>query len=145
MRKRLSVILIILCLCSCSLLEKRIKYVEERRARETPLKSIEVLKREYYANMIEEYFLDIGWDVAVTIEGGNKDILGLRYILMTTPRVWQILKLDKFKETAKELGFTRIFFSDERSSGHYSESWMYSIQERKLDQTNEPPHRLRKK
>ena len=142
MKRGLSVILIILCLCSCSLLEKRIQYVKEREAKKLSSKSIEVLKREYYAILLMEECYKDGQSISITAIGSNKDILALRYVLFTPARVYQIVNAPKFKEVAEELGFTRVFFSNEGQWGsRYSNEWLYSLREKAFIEA-EPMHRL---
>ncbi|MDG1287484.1 MAG: hypothetical protein P8P30_07965 [Rickettsiales bacterium] len=73
-------------------------------------KEAKKLLRINYPKETETNFLKQGMDVYITVEGRNKDILRLKYVLFSRPLVYQITNQGRLMHTWKTLGFKKVIF-----------------------------------
>lgn len=75
-------------------------------------------KRRRAADILETTFLDAGRDVYVKSEGKELRTLRVKYILMSRPLVYKFQQDYKTRETLRDLGFTKLIFTD-----GYNDTW----------------------
>lgn len=84
-----------------------------------PAKERDLLeKRRRAADILETTFLDAGRDVYVRSEGKELRTLRVKYILMSRPLVYKFQQDHKTRETLRDLGFTKLIFTD-----GYRDTW----------------------
>ena len=95
----------------------------ERRKREIEkvaklvAKKIMVQQREDIGKKMDKVFLDQGMDVEVILEGNEKDILTLKYVLWSRPLVYKFtnggdMSDGSFLSNLKKAGFKRVNFNN---------------------------------
>lgn len=77
--------------------------------------------RMIFASKLEINYLDKGLDIYVTCEGDKKQILNLKYILMSRIMAYKIINGD-LPSAAKEVGFTKLIMQD-----GYDSSWSSTL------------------
>lgn len=78
--------------------------------------------REKFAGEVETLFLDKGMDVTVTIEGRDKNVMRLKWVLWSRPLVYQWGKNVELMGKLRELGFSRIIFDT-----GFNQRWWYDL------------------
>jgi len=81
-----------------------------------------ILRRLFFAKLLEKKYLKEGYDVEIIVEGKNKDILKFKYVLMSRPLIHKITNETGFLETAKNLEFKKVVFTD-----GFNYSWTYNL------------------
>lgn len=87
-------------------------------------RKIAVQLRENLRNNLEKGFLELGWDVEVTLKGKEKDILNLKYVLFSKAMVYKLtngndLSEGSFLLNIKKSGFKRVHFTNNYDYGQY--------------------------
>lgn len=75
-------------------------------------------KRRRAPEILETTFLDAGRDVYVKSEGKELRTLRVKYVLMSRPMVYKFQQDRKTRETLRDLGFTKLIFTD-----GYNDTW----------------------
>jgi hypothetical protein len=76
------------------------------------------IDRAAYAHRVEGLFLENGFDAYVSTVGQQKDILRIKYVLMSRPLIYKVMTRDTFK-TAGKIGFKKLIFEND------SQIWLY--------------------
>ena len=94
----------------------------QHHARELLLK-VERQGRRLYASSLEHEFLRQGISATVTADGKDNRELRLSYPLMSKAAVYKMHNETALKSQARQLGFTKLLYSD-----GYSEEWASNMQ-----------------
>ena len=78
--------------------------------------------REEAATRMENKFLDQGMDVHVTVSGKNKDIITLKYVLISRPLVHQLNKDGTLIDNLQRMEFKKAIFTD-----GYRATWTFDL------------------
>lgn len=73
---------------------------------------VDILRREVYAETVERAMLEKRINAEVEAKGTNKSTLQYKYALMSKATAYKMLEEGVIFETAKNLGFTKIIFTD---------------------------------
>ncbi|MCK4487913.1 MAG: hypothetical protein KAU38_14285 [Desulfobacterales bacterium] len=98
--------------------DKLMKEIERRKREiEKVAKKIMVQQREDLGKKLDKVFLDQGMDVEVILEGNEKDILILKYVLWGRPMVYKFtndgnMSDGSFLSTLEKAGFKRVKFNN---------------------------------
>lgn len=83
---------------------------------------VEVLRRDVYAKTLERAMLDKGFNSEVQARGAGKQVLEYKYALMSKALVYKLTNEGKVLESAKNVGFTKLIFTD-----GFNSSWTYDL------------------
>lgn len=79
-------------------------------------------KRLIYAPIVENQFLDRGYDVTVKVEGKDATVLKIRWILVSRVLVHHISKDQQLIKTWRDMGFKKVLLTD-----GYRSHWEISL------------------
>lgn len=87
-------------------------------------KKIAVQLRENLRDNLEKGFLNLGWNIEVTLKGKEKDILNLKYVLFSKAMVYKLTNNNDMSEGSfllniKKSGFKRVHFTNNYDYGEY--------------------------
>lgn len=99
---------------------------EEEKALHNKVKTLadmlEPLQRMIFARNFEKGMLDRGYSMEFVAKGKNKEILEVKYVLMTYALAHQMMNTGNFENSVKMLGFKKVIFTD-----GYSKNWYYTF------------------
>jgi hypothetical protein len=73
---------------------------------------VSLQRRTLYASFMEETFVKSGIDAKVSAKGPKEDQLQIKYALMSKPLVYKFQNEMPIEEQAKELGYTKVIYTD---------------------------------
>ncbi|MBM4283714.1 MAG: hypothetical protein FJ128_00475 [Deltaproteobacteria bacterium] len=83
----------------------------DRLAKKAKEKDLEA-KRILYAGLLENEFLNRGYDISVKVLGKESRTLKLKWVLMGRPLVHQLTNDGKLAAKWREMGFKKVIFTD---------------------------------
>lgn len=91
------------------------------------MRQIMIAQREAWAEKADRTFLDQGMNVAISLDGANKDHVTLKWALMSRAAAHKLtdagsLGPDSFLGSLQKIGFMRVTFSD-----GFDEAWSYKL------------------
>jgi hypothetical protein len=86
------------------------------------ISSVGEQQREIYASVLTESFVKNGMDVKISATGAKKDVLRLKFVLMSQPLVYKFQNELKIPEQARSFGFKKVIYTD-----GYNETWTVDL------------------
>lgn len=99
------------------------KLLAEVRRRETEIERLAKRgARQLVVEEMERKMLSEGHDFQFSLSGPEKNVLTVKYVLMSRPLVYKLTNESDFLTNMKKAGFTKIIFTD-----GFRESWTYDL------------------
>jgi len=87
---------------------------------------VEPQTRELYASSLSQIFIKSGMDVDVSAIGHKKELLRIKYALMSKPLVYKFQNEIKIEDQARPIGFKKVIYTNGFESS-LGETWTENL------------------